>query len=828
MLRLLLIHILCLATVSGISQPRCTVVHYDEAAGLSQWRVTQMLQDRDGMIWFATWNGLDRFDGYEFTNFKSHAGDGSELPSDRIRDMRSIDGDSIFCQVDKRWFFFNREEGRFYSISPERQQLLDATPNGRGARGIRQQDIYHTDQLGRQWKLTPQGNLYYQEGTSWIVYPLPAPPAEAKSYMSDRQGNLWLILQREVCMLSFSAYPVKRFPQEKPATIRCIFRDQRQRYWVATKEDATLRLFDRDNRLLGYLTPQGRLSDTYTSFGSPVYCMAQTSDGTLWLGSKPDGLFRVTESEQSFHIRSFKGLLPNDNVYDIKEDASHRLWIATLGGGICCLLDPLSERPRVLGKSDFSHYPEEIREDLVRFLHITPDNILLAATTEGLLVGAIPHDSAQTISFRLHQREAHRQNSLSCNATMDVLEDSLHHIFVSTESGGVNEIMTSDLLDETLEFRHYNKITGLNSDITLSLCEHDGQLWITSSNQLMSLQPATQNTGYYDENFFHSSLHFSEIRPARLPDGHWLFALTDGGFTTSSEFIRKSSYVPSIALIGIDKQGTGINHSVNHLSRLVLQPNERSLTIYFAALDYVSPASINYAFKMADEDEWNYIGHNRSVSFASMKPDNYELQIRSTNSDGVWVDNIRTVVIEVQPTFWEAWYGQLLFVLLACSFIGIVIYTYIYIKGIKQQQHEMLEAYLALVNKQDPAHAVPEQVSQPESSALAPEDEAFMARVMEFIESNIADADASISDMAEATATSKSSLTRKLKSIVGLTPADFLREARIKRAAQLLTDTNGPVSDIAYHCGFTDPKYFGKCFKASIGLSPSEYRKSHI
>ena len=100
-----------------------------------------------------------------------------------------------------------------------------------------------------------------------------------------------------------------------------------------------------------------------------------------------------------------------------------------------------------------------------------------------------------------------------------------------------------------------------------------------------------------------------------------------------------------------------------------------------------------------------------------------------------------------------------------------------------------------------------------------------MARVMEYVEANISNEDANVIEMADAAATSKSGLNRKMKSLVGLTPADFLREARIKRACTLLTSTDIPVSDIAYKCGFTDPKYFGKCFKTSIGQRPSDYRQ---
>ena len=63
-----------------------------------------------------------------------------------------------------------------------------------------------------------------------------------------------------------------------------------------------------------------------------------------------------------------------------------------------------------------------------------------------------------------------------------------------------------------------------------------------------------------------------------------------------------------------------------------------------------------------------------------------------------------------------------------------------------------------------------------------------------------------------------------MKQLLGVTPADFLKEARMKRAQQLLASTMRGVNEIAYGCGFSDPKYFSKCFKSTVGMSPSEYR----
>ena len=53
------------------------------------------------------------------------------------------------------------------------------------------------------------------------------------------------------------------------------------------------------------------------------------------------------------------------------------------------------------------------------------------------------------------------------------------------------------------------------------------------------------------------------------------------------------------------------------------------------------------------EDEWNEVDNNRYASYINLPAGQYQLQIKSTNSDGVWTDNIRTLSIHVLPTFWE-------------------------------------------------------------------------------------------------------------------------------------------------------------------------------
>ena len=67
-------------------------------------------------------------------------------------------------------------------------------------------------------------------------------------------------------------------------------------------------------------------------------------------------------------------------------------------------------------------------------------------------------------------------------------------------------------------------------------------------------------------------------------------------------------------------------------------------------------------------------------------------------------------------------------------------------------------------------------------------------------------------------------LYKKLLQITGKTPIEFIRTIRLKRAAQLLRESQLYVSEIAYEVGFNNPKYFSKYFKDEFGVLPSAYQ----
>src|SRR5690606_19185042 len=108
---------------------------------------------------------------------------------------------------------------------------------------------------------------------------------------------------------------------------------------------------------------------------------------------------------------------------------------------------------------------------------------------------------------------------------------------------------------------------------------------------------------------------------------------------------------------------------------------------------------------------------------------------------------------------------------------------------------------------------------------LSSRDKAFLKRIEEFVNENINNSKFGVPDLAEMCFISVSQLTRKMKSLTGYTPAEYIKTMRLNKALEYLLK-NESVSDVAWSVGFEDPVYFSKTFKKHFGFPPSEAKNA--
>ena len=106
-------------------------------------------------------------------------------------------------------------------------------------------------------------------------------------------------------------------------------------------------------------------------------------------------------------------------------------------------------------------------------------------------------------------------------------------------------------------------------------------------------------------------------------------------------------------------------------------------------------------------------------------------------------------------------------------------------------------------------------------------DERLLADVVKLIEDHIDDTELNVNFLGDKLGVSSKQLYRKLKQHLGVTPVDFIRQVRMKKAAMLLQQNKFTISEIMYMVGFSSSSYFAKCFQAHFGVTPRQYAEEH-
>jgi YesN/AraC family two-component response regulator len=106
-------------------------------------------------------------------------------------------------------------------------------------------------------------------------------------------------------------------------------------------------------------------------------------------------------------------------------------------------------------------------------------------------------------------------------------------------------------------------------------------------------------------------------------------------------------------------------------------------------------------------------------------------------------------------------------------------------------------------------------------------DEKLLERIMECINKNLNNSDLSVDMIADTVGISRVHLHRKMKDLTGQTPHDFIRNIRLKKAAQLLANQGMNVTEVMYACGFANSASFSTVFKKFYGMSPRDYMREH-
>jgi len=618
----------------------------------------------------------------------------------RMTAQSSINVQSIFKDSHNELWIFSESAGvtRYNLQNGEKQYYQTPIEDMPTAERQSREGVFE-DAQGTLWVIPQLGCLSYYDRRSQQLKPYYTDYNDPKSkftpvvlrYLFDNQKNFWYTSNYELGKISFFPNACQERPFDYGYDTRAFLKDSNKNFWMANKK-GFIRIDNEDGTLKGYLTSSGNISIQKVPFSKNIYCFLEDKQGFIWMGSKWDGLFRLKkEGNNRFKIQRFAHdeknpySLSNNSIYSIFQDSQNRIWIGTYGGG----LNLLEETPQ--GEVRFMHsgnslkgYPHN-KFSKIRIIKEV-NKAILVGTTEGLLTFSPDFRNPGTIRFYQNVRTPEVASSLCSNDVTYIYTDSRKQTYVLTFTGGINQIVSNNLLINHIKFKSYTKKNGLFSDLLLSMIEDSQKnLWVISENALSKFNPRTGTFDNYDKRYLQKEIYFSDAAPV-IWHKHLILGTEGGILEMNPASLSKSKYIPRIVFTGLKIQGLQQSQDIDDLKELELQPSQRNVTFQFATLDYIEPTAIKYAYRLKGlEEQWNEVDNNRTANYINLPPGEYELQIRSTNSDGVWIDNVRTLSINVLPTFWETYWAWILYVLLFILFTAAIVYTIFYIYRLHNQ-----------------------------------------------------------------------------------------------------------------------------------------------
>lgn len=768
---------------AATAQPLCHVTSYYETSRHEPfYHVNGMLQDANGMIWVTSWGGMFSFDGIKFT-------------------------------------IHDEQQTKAQGVTPNQSRGIEPCPTGENWHlADKGTEEFFTDVNGTTWHIDSKGQLFYRtKGEAEKTYSDIKPFDGYRGCFADRQGNWWVMCYYAIHKLEFSQNRLTPIRECIGHPMRCMVHLADGSYWLCHRLKPHVLVYDKDDHLKGYLSRNGEVTPRPSEFFAPMYCSYTSHNGTIWVGTKGSGAYQLTANgANNFIIKKIECQVAKcEDVYAITEDRQGRIWMATLNGGVICV-----------GKDSLvaKHLPCYNYKAFTRAHSLTLlQDTLVIGTSQGLLVADVSKTQTTDIRFKAHRYDKQNNRGLSSNLVDYVMYDKSGRLLVCTENGGLNICQSASLLDEELTFKHIDSRDGL-PDIALAVTEDETSYWLTSLYSLSCISKAEGRieSTRFGQSFFGYRYRFDEIPPLMLNKDKWIVSTDHGAMMLDTKGMTDKGYRPNILLTRL-QIGNSEYKYLSIPNHIQLPRDQRSFQMDFAALDFCNTSDISYYYRYADGDStWISLGNTATLSFAEIKPGKHTLEICSTNGQGQWADNTLQITIEAEARFTETIWALVLLIAL-CTLGGWgVIYLVIYVRRIKQKHREMLAEYLLVIGKRE------ETLSAIQASAATnPNDENkdFVAKLTEYISTNLSNPDLRTEMMAEHMSVSISTLTRMTKSLMGVTPGEFLSKARIRKAETiLLQQKHLSISEVAYLCGFNDPKYFSRSFKNETKKSPTEYR----
>ncbi|OUJ76280.1 hybrid sensor histidine kinase/response regulator transcription factor [Hymenobacter crusticola] len=415
--------------------------------------------------------------------------------------------------------------------------------------------------------------------------------------------------------------------------------------------------------------------------GIDVATIFQTSNGTLWFGTRGYGLKGLVRHGDTETLNSYNQL-PNgldfnsSYVESMAEDRFGTLWVATFSSGLV----RLSQDGNYLGsyRAGSSSLPTD------RFTYLLYDkrqDVLWASTVdEGLLKLRVTPTSVKLL--KQFKYTPGSQNGLSVNYVWPLLLDQQGVLWIGTIGGGLHQLITDAKGHQVI--KRYAKWLP-ESDVESLLADDEGHLWIGGTG-LYRFTPATRQYLRYDVADGLQSNSFKIGSATRAQDGTLYFGGINGISYFQPHSIQPNPYAPVVQITGlrIANQPVAVGKELNgrvvltqplsQPQKVTIKASENDFSVEFVGLNYANPQKNRYAYRLVGyNQDWVYPAPGqRTASFANLPAGRYTFEVKASNGEGAWSKKVATMQFDVRAPWYKIWWAYVLY--FAAVVGGVLVY----------------------------------------------------------------------------------------------------------------------------------------------------------
>ncbi|MDA3890347.1 MAG: triple tyrosine motif-containing protein [Salinivirgaceae bacterium] len=357
-----------------------------------------------------------------------------------------------------------------------------------------------------------------------------------------------------------------------------------------------------------------------------VFAIHEDKYGEIWYGTWGNGLGKINKKNNSVtrFVSSAQNYqsLSNDIVQCIIDDSFDNLWVGTNGGGVN--IAPMGNLDQ--GDGNFVSYvfdanePTSLSNNDINCIYQANNGVIWIGTCDGLNKVIFPENERSYKSIlqgNIKFESFHEHNGLPNNVICGILEDGKGNLWISTLDG------LSKFNPETKIFKSYTMNDGLQAN-------------------------EFHNNGYYKCN--NNKLYFGGVNgvtvfnPDNIQPNPYLSKVVITSFKVFSNTVKPNQKIKDKVLL---------TRNITDTDSIKLSHKHKEFSIEFSGMHYSNTLNVKYAYRLLGfNDEWRETDKNiHSANYTNIYEGDYIFQVKATNNDGEWNQDIRELYITVLPPF---------------------------------------------------------------------------------------------------------------------------------------------------------------------------------